>query len=209
MLGIVGKKLEMSRMFQDDGRMVPFTIIEVLPSKISQVKTEEKEKYNAVQISFGTKREKLLNKPKKGHLKKAGIKSAQGLKEFRVETAKDFELGKELNIDEVLKVGEKVKVTGVSKGKGFQGVMKRHGFGGGRATHGGRCHRIPGSIGQSATPSTIHKNKRLPGHMGRTKATVRNLEVLSIEEIDGKKYIALKGAVPGARNSIVTVQKTK
>ncbi|MCJ7687502.1 MAG: 50S ribosomal protein L3 [Desulfobacteraceae bacterium] len=201
---IFGKKLDMTRYFLAEGKCVPVTIVKVEPCVVIQKKTSEKDGYEAIQIGFEEKKETRLNKPMKGHFKTAGGKFFTHLREIRVSNANDFELGQEIKAD-IFQIGELVKVAGRSKGRGFSGVMKRWGYSGGRKTHGSRSHRVPGSIGASATPGRVFKGKKLPGRMGYQKTTTKNLKILDVRpEID---LIALKGTVPGSRNTIIKITK--
>lgn len=202
--GLIGKKLGMTRLFLDEGREVPVTMLEVGPCTVMQVKTPEKEKYSAVQLGYGERRAKLVNKPDAGHCKKAGVESVQVLREFRVADAAAFEAGQKVTA-EMFAVGEKIHVTANSKGRGFSGVMRRHGFGGGRASHGCTTHRSPGSIGNSADPSKVYKGRRMAGQYGNARTQVRNLRVVDVRpELN---LVLVKGAVPGATGSIVILEK--
>ena len=204
--GLMGKKIGMTRIFIEEGRAVPVTILEIGPCKVVQVKTPKKDGYNAVQIGFGAKKEKRVNKPESGHFKAAGVETMAHLKEFRVKDTSEFEQGQTLNAD-VFNIGEKVDVRGTSKGRGFQGVMKRWGFGGLKMTHGThKVQRSGGSIGCSATPSKTLKGKKMPGHMGSEQVMIKNLEVVDVRP--DENIIMVKGAVPGSINSIVTVLRT-
>lgn len=201
---LFGKKLGMSRYFLDEGQSIPVTILKVAPCVVVQKKTLEKDGYEAIQVGFETQKESRANKPLRGHLKKAGETCFKHLREIQVERADAFELGQEIRLD-IFTAGEAVAVTGLSKGRGFSGVMKRWGFGGGRATHGSRSHRVPGSIGASSDPSRIFKGKKLPGRMGNRKTTIRNLLIVDVRpDMD---VIALRGAVPGSKNSIVQITR--
>lgn len=203
MSGIIGKKIGMTRIFDEDGNMVPVTVVEAGPCVVTQVKTEEKDGYNAVQLAFGQK--KRVNKPLLGHLKKANIETALKLIEFKEFDSKNFQVGQEIKVD-VFNPGDVIKVSGISKGKGFQGVVKRHGFGGGPKSHGQSDRlRAPGSIGQSSFPSRVFKGLRMAGRMGGKRVTVRNLKVVKVDV--EKNLLFIKGAVPGARNSIVEIRK--
>lgn len=190
--------------FSDGGEYVPVTVIEAGPCVVTQIKTTEKDGYDALQLGFGDKKRSRVNKPIQGHLKKSGRETCAVLKEFRVENPGDYKLGQTLGLD-AFKVGELVNVIGTSKGRGFSGVMKRHGFSGGRKTHGSRSHRIPGSIGCSAWPGKVIKGKRLPGQYGNDRKTIKNLEVVDIRPEEN--LIMIKGAVPGFRTGIVTIEK--
>ena len=203
---LFGKKLGMSRYFLEEGKSIPVTIVKVGPCVVVQKKTTEKDGYEAIQVGFEPQKESRVNKPLRGHLKKAGEACFRHLREIQVESADAFELGQEIRSD-IFTAGEAVAVTGRSKGRGFAGVIKRWGFGGGRATHGSRSHRVPGSIGASSSPSRVFKGKKLPGRMGDRKTTVRNLLVVDVRpDMD---VIALRGAVPGSKNSIVQITRSE
>ncbi len=202
--GLIGKKLGMTRLFLQEGRVVPVTVLEVGPCTVVQVKTPEKDNYAAVQLGFGAKKPRRVNKPQTGHFKKHGVEPVQVLKEFRVEDASEFEPGQTFTAEFFAK-GDKVKVTGRSKGRGFTGVVKRHGFAGGRATHGCTTHDKPGSIGMSADPARVLKGKRMPGHHGNARTTVRNLEVVDVRPKENLVLVA--GPVPGANGGIVYLEK--
>lgn len=206
MSGLIGKKLGMTSVFTESGKNVACTVLELGPCSVSQVKTEAVDGYNAVQLGFGDKNEKHTTSALKGHFKKAGVTSKVRLKEF-----KNFEelpeLGKELQISDVFEVGDFIDVSATSKGKGFQGVVKRHGFGGvGQATHGQHNRlRAPGSIGACSTPSRVFKGMRMAGRMGGQKVKVQNLEILKI--VEDKNLVLVTGSVPGSNNSYVVVEK--
>ena len=200
---IYGKKIGMTQIFDENDRVVPVTVIVAEPNKVCQVKTTETDGYEAVQLGFGSIKEKKVNKPMAGHFAKQGIAPTRYLREVRVENALEYKAGDEQTVAAFAEV-KKVDVTGTSKGKGFQGVIKRHGFGGGRASHGSHFHRIPGSIGQCATPSRVFKGVRLPGHMGCDTVTVKNLEVVRVDA--DQNLILVKGSVPGGKNGIVRVR---
>jgi len=202
MKGIIGKKLGMTRIFNDQGRAVPVTVIEVGPCPVIQVKTKDSDGYDAIQIGFGKRKEKRTNKPNAGHFAKSGQPATQLLRELRLDDVSGFEVGAQLTA-EIFAVGERVKVTGFTKGKGFQGVVKRWGFHGGPATHGSKSSREVGSIGQCATPAKVWKNRKMPGQTGNRKKTVSNLEVVQVDL--EKNLIAVKGAVPGHANGFVMV----
>lgn len=201
-----GQKAGMTRIFDNEGKSVPVTVIKLVPNYISQVKTTDKEGYTAYQVGFYEKREKLVTKAKKGHLKKAGIdKSFCRFAEVKVGEVNQEFLGKEITLENF--EGETyVDVTGTSKGKGFQGVIKRYGFKGGPAAHGSKFHRAPGSIGNSNTPGRVFKQKKMPGQMGNKKRTTQNLKVVEINPAEG--YMLVKGSIPGAKNSFVKVTKS-
>jgi large subunit ribosomal protein L3 len=206
-IGLVGKKCGMTRIFTEAGESIPVTLIEATPNRITQVKTVETDGYSAVQVTAGTKRAALVNKPKAGHFAKAKVEAGRGLWEFRVD-AKDlgkYSIGGELKADEVFKAGQIVDVAGVTKGKGFQGTIKRHNFTMGDATHGNSLsHRSPGSIGQRQTPGRVFPGKKMAGHMGAVRQSTMNLEVV---KIDAERHlIAIRGAVPGAPGGNVIIR---
>jgi large subunit ribosomal protein L3 len=201
---IFGKKLGMTRYFIDEGRSVPVTLVRVGPCVVTQKKTSEKDGYEAIQVGFDEKKENRVNKPLKGHLDTAGGKYFTYLREIRVDDSSEYELGQEIKAD-FFQIGDSVTVAGKSKGRGFSGVMKRWGFSGGRKTHGSRSHRVPGSIGMSATPARVMKGKKLPGRMGYQRTTIKNLKVLDIRpEIN---VIALKGSLPGSNETLIEICK--
>jgi large subunit ribosomal protein L3 len=201
---LIGKKIGMTRYFVDEGQSLPVTIIKAGPCVVIQKKTLAKDGYEAIQVGFEEQREKRLNKPMKGHFHKAGDKCFSTLREIRVDDSNQFELGQEIKSD-IFSIGGYVHVTGRSKGRGFSGVMKRWGFSGGRKTHGSRSHRVPGSIGMSATPARVLKGKKLPGQKGNAKTTIKNLQVVDVRPEED--IVVLKGAIPGSRNSIVEIRK--
>ncbi len=208
-IGLVGRKCGMSRVFTADGRSVPVTLIEATPNRVTQVKTVENDGYSAVQVTAGSKRSSLVNKPRAGHYAKAKVEAGRGLWEFRVEAGDlgKFSVGGEVKADEVFQVGQKVDVQGVSKGKGFQGTIKRHHFTMGDATHGNSLsHRAPGSIGQRQTPGRVFPGKKMAGHMGHVTQTTQNLQVVKVDAERG--LIAVRGAVPGAPGGDVIVRPT-
>ena len=202
--GLIGKKVGMTQIFGADGSLIPVTVVEAGPCRVVFKKTVEKDGYNAVQISFKDAKEKHLTKPVLGHFKKNGVSPARYLAEFTAGDAASLTAGQELTV-EIFKEGELIDVSGVTKGKGFQGVMKRHKFAGGPATHGSMFHRAPGSIGSSAYPSRVRKNKRMPGHMGDKKRTVQNLEIVGVRKEDN--LLLIRGAIPGSPGSLVIVRK--
>ncbi len=206
-IGLVGRKCGMSRVFTADGRSVPVTLIEATPNRVTQVKTVENDGYSAVQVTAGSKRSSLVNKPRAGHYAKAKVEAGRGLWEFRVEAGDlgKFSVGGEVKADEVFQVGQKVDVQGVSKGKGFQGTIKRHHFTMGDATHGNSLsHRAPGSIGQRQTPGRVFPGKKMSGHMGNVTRSAMNLEVVQIDT--ERHLIAVKGAVPVATGGDVIIR---
>jgi large subunit ribosomal protein L3 len=205
MSGIIGRKLGMTQIFTEDGNSVPVTVVEAGPCPVVQVRSEEREGYRAVQLGFGAKREKRATRAERGHAAAAGLEGAPAvLREFRLTGEEDLpEVGASVTVD-LFEVGSKVKVTGRTKGRGFQGVVKRHGFAGGKASHGShRVHRAPGSIGPGTNPSRVIKGKKLPGHMGDARQTIRNLHVA---KVDGERNLLyLRGAVPGPVNGVVFI----
>ena len=206
-LGLVGRKAGMSRVFTDDGRSIPVTLIEATPNRITQIKTLETDGYSAVQVTAGAKRAALINKPLAGHYAKAKVEGGRGLWEFRVEAGDlgKFAVGGEIKADELFSVGQIVDVAGVSKGKGFQGTIKRHHFTMGDATHGNSLsHRSPGSIGQRQTPGRVFPGKKMSGHMGNVRRSSMNLEVVKIDS--ERHLIAIKGSVPGAPGGNVIIR---
>jgi len=203
MKGILGKKLGMTQIFTEEGIVVPVTVVEAGPNVVTQVKTVEKDGYNAIQVGFEDAKEKSLNKPQKGHLATANVLKKH-LKEFRVDAVEEFTVGQEIKAD-LFAAGEKIDVTGTSKGKGFQGPIKRHGQSRGPESHGSRYHRRPGSMGACSFPGRVFKNKKLAGHMGSVKVTVQNLEVVRVDA--DKNLILVKGAIPGPKGSMVTIKE--
>jgi large subunit ribosomal protein L3 len=202
---LIGKKIGMTRIFDEAGVQIPVTVIEAGPCAVVQVKSEESDGYSAVQLGFGTQKAKRASKAELGHAAKAGLDAAPRLvREFAVENGEEYEVGQQLTV-EVFEAGDRVKVTGRSKGRGFQGVVKRHGFAGRPASHGHSKSRTPGSMGPGTDPSRVIKGKKLPGRMGGTRTTIRNLQVV---RVDGKRnLIFVKGGVPGARNGYVLISK--
>lgn len=204
--GIIGKKLGMTQIFQEDGSVVPVTVIEAGPCAVAQKKTVETDGYDAVQLAFGDVKEKHMTKAEIGHFKKAGVAVKKHLKEFRLEGAAEMNVGDVVSAD-TFAAGDKVDVTGMTKGHGFSGVVKRWGCHKLRMTHGvGPVHRQPGSMGANSTPSRIYKNKRMAGQYGNVQVTVQNLKVVRIDT--EKNLIAIKGAVPGAKDGIVFVRNS-
>ena len=203
MKGILGRKIGMTQIFTEAGEVVPVTVVEAGPVVVTQVKTIGNDGYNAVQVGFVDAKEKSLNKPQKGHLAAANTLKKH-LKEFRVESVDAYTVGQEIKAD-VFAAGEMIDVTGISKGKGFQGPIKRHGQSRGPESHGSRYHRRPGSMGACSYPGRVFKNKKLAGHMGSVKVTVQNLEVVRVDA--DKNFILVKGAIPGAKGSVVTIKE--
>ena len=202
---ILGKKIGMTQFFRADGTMIPVTVIEAGPCPVVQKKTVANEGYDSVQLGFAELRDKLANKPRKGHFAKANIKAMRYLREFRLDDAASYEVGQIVKADTFAE-GDKVDISGTSEGKGFAGVVKRHGQGRGRMTHGSHFHRAPGSMSACSDPSRVFKTKNLPGHMGSEHVTVQNLEVVRVDA--ERNLLLVKGAVPGAKGSLVTVKST-
>jgi large subunit ribosomal protein L3 len=205
MTGIIGKKLGMTRIFDESGAAVTVTVIEAGPCLVTRVRTKDRDGYEAVQLGYGKGRVKSLTKPVLGQFAKANIPPQQRLREFRVTEPSQLEVGQEIRVD-IFKPGEHVDVTGVSKGRGFQGVVKRHGFHGGDEAHGCMSHRVPGSLGQSAAPSRVYKGRKLPGRMGGERVTVRRVSVVQVDM--DQNVLLVRGAVPGAANGLVIVRKS-
>jgi large subunit ribosomal protein L3 len=205
MSALLGKKIGMTTVFSADGKLVPVTVVQLGPCVVTQVKTKKTDGYNAVQLGFDEKSVEKLTKPLAGHLKKTGDKGFGVLREFRTDDAETTEAGSVIGID-VFSVGDKVNISGISKGRGFQGTIKRHGFSRGPETHGCRNHREPGSIGNSATPGRVFKGKKMPGHMGVKRETVKNLTIVDIKLKDN--LLLVKGALPGFKTGILEVRKT-
>ena len=200
---IYGKKIGMTQLYDEDGKVIPVTVIEAAPNKVCQVKTTATDGYEAVQLGFGTIKEQKVNKPMAGHFAKQGVEPVRYLREVRVADGAEHTVGEEVTVANFAEV-KKVDVTGTSKGKGFAGVMRRYGFGGGPGGHGAHFHRAPGSVGQCAYPSRVFKGVRLPGHMGCDTVTTKNLEVVRVDE--DMNLIMLKGAVPGGKNGVVRIR---
>ena len=204
MKSIMGKKIGMTQIFDENGVMIPVTGLEAGPVVVTQIKTEETDGYNAVQVGFGEVKEKHVNKPMKGHFAKAGVALKKHVKELRPEDGvENYSLAQEIKVD-IFEVGEKIDVTGISKGKGFQGSIKRHGQSRGPETHGSHYHRAPGSMGSASDPSKVRKGKKLPGHMGHTRVTIQNLEVARVDA--EKNLILIKGAIPGPKKGLVVIK---
>ena len=201
--GIIGRKVGMTQIFDEKGNVIPVTVIEAGPCTVAQVKTVETDGYDAVQLGFGEVKDKHINKPEKGHFAKSGLEAKKHLREFRLESVEGVKVGDEVKAD-VFEAGEKVDVQGISKGKGFQGVIKRHGQHRGPMGHGSMYHRRPGSMGSTSTPGRVFKGKKLPGHMGRVTITIQNLDVVRVDM--DKNVILLKGSVPGAKGSILKIK---
>ena len=200
---LIGKKVGMTQIFDENGVVIPVTVIEAGPCVVAQVKTLENDGYEAVQLGFGEVKEKHLNKPEKGHFSKANVTAKKHLREFRLDSIEGIKVGDELKAD-VFAAGEKIDVQGTSKGKGFQGVIKRHGQHRGPMGHGSMYHRRPGSMGATSTPGRVFKGKKLPGHMGSVTVTIQNLDIVRVDM--DKNVILVKGSVPGAKGSILKIK---
>lgn len=206
MNAILGEKVGMTQIFDDEARAIPVTVIKAGPCHITQIRTSETDGYTAVQISYGEIAKKNVNKPSEGHFAKAGVTPTRHLVELRVDDVSGYELGQEITVGEVFAKGGKADVSGVSKGKGFQGVIKRHNFSGQSASHGvHKVHRAPGSIGACATPARVFKGKKLPGRMGGEKTTILNLAIVGVD-IE-RDLLLLRGAVPGPKGSLVLIRE--
>lgn len=204
-LGLIGRKVGMTRVFTTEGSSLPVTVVEVHPNRISQVKNVETDGYNAVQLTGGTKKTSRVSKPLAGHFAKAAIEAGDMLGEFRLNSSDSFTLGQVLNVSDVFHDGQLVDVSSVSKGKGFAGTVKRHNFRTQDATHGNsRSHRVPGSIGQNQTPGRVFKGKKMAGHMGNERCTTQSLEVVRVDT--DRNLLLIKGAIPGAPGARVEVK---
>lgn len=205
MIGLLGRKVGMTRIFTDEGASIPVSVVEVKPNRISQIKSVESDGYNAIQITGGSKKANRVNKAQAGHFAKAEIEAGDMLVEFRVDSLESFTAGQVLNVDDVFKDGEFVDVVAVSKGKGFAGTVKRHNFRTQDATHGNsRSHRVPGSIGQNQTPGRVFKGKKMSGQMGNKRCTVQTLKLIRID--NDRNLLLIKGAIPGAPGARVEVK---
>ena len=203
--GLIGKKIGMTQIFDEHGRVIPVTVIEAGPCVVAQVKTVDTDGYQAVQLGFGDVKEKKLNKPTKGHFTKVNVTPKKHLREFRLDSVEGLTVGQELKAD-VFATGDKLDIQGTSKGKGFQGVIKRHGQSRGPMGHGSMYHRRPGSMGPTSTPGRVFKGKKLPGHMGAQTISIQNLEVVRVD-LD-KNVILVKGSVPGAKGAILKLKSS-
>ena len=206
MIGLLAKKIGMTQIYDDNGRVIPVTVLIAGPCPVVQIKTPERDGYAALQIGFGKKREKLISKPLQGHMKKHNASGLRMLRELRVDDASKYEVGQELNVS-LFEIGVDVDVIGISKGRGFAGVVRRHHFTAGRETHGVTTHKQPGSIGASAYPSRVIKGKRLPGRMGGARVTVKNLSVIGVDP--EQNLIWLRGSVPGHPNATVLIRHAR
>ena len=202
---LIGRKVGMTQIFDEEGKVIPVTAIEVGPCTVTQIKTVEQDGYTAVQLGFGEVKERKLNKPELGHLSKNKLAPKKYLREFRLDSVEGMKVGDELKAD-VFAAGDKVDIQGTSKGKGFQGVIKRHGQSRGPMGHGSMYHRRPGSMGPTSTPGRVFPGKNLPGHMGVETVTIQNLEVVKVD-LD-KNVILVKGSVPGAKGAILKVKSS-
>ena len=203
--GIIGKKIGMTQIFDENGLVIPVTVIEAGPCTVAQVKTTETDGYNAIQLGFGEVKAKHINKPEMGHFAKSKLEAKKHLREFRLDDISNIKVGDEIKAD-IFQAGEKVDIQGTSKGKGFQGVIKRHGQHRGPMGHGSMYHRRPGSMGPTSTPGRVFKGKKLPGHMGVTTVTIQNLKVVKVD-LD-KNVILVKGSVPGNKYSVLKIRSS-
>ena len=202
---ILATKVGMTQIFNEDGVLTPVTVLQAGPVVVTQVKTVENDGYSAVQVGFADKREKLVNKPLKGHFDKAGVSYKRYIREFKLEDAENYALGQEIKAD-IFVAGDKIDVTAISKGKGFQGAIKRQGQSRGPMAHGSKFHRHAGSNGSSSDPSRVFKGKKMPGQMGNKKVTVQNLEIVRVDAENN--LLLVKGAVPGPKKAMVTIKET-
>lgn len=202
---ILATKVGMTQIFNEDGKFIPVTVLQAGPCVVTQVKTVDNDGYNVVQVGYGDIREVLVNKPRKGHFAKAGVANKRFLKEFKFENATDYTVGQEIKAD-IFSAGDKIDATGTSKGKGFQGAIKRHGLSRGPMAHGSKFHRHAGSNGAATTPGRVFKGKHMPGHMGNVRVTVQNLEVVKVD-VDNN-VILVKGAVPGPKKAMIMLKET-
>ena len=200
---IIGKKIGMTQIFDETGKVIPVTVIEAGPCVVAQVKTVETDGYNAIQLGFGDVKESKLNKPEKGHFAKANIAPKKHLREFRLDSVEGITVGTELTVTEFAE-GDRLDIQGTTKGKGFQGVIKRHGQHRGPMGHGSMYHRRPGSMGPTSTPGRVFKGKKLPGHMGRVTVTIQNLDVVKVDS--DKNVVLVKGSVPGPKGAILKLK---
>lgn len=203
--GLIGKKLGMTQIFDEQGKVIPVTVIEAGPCVVAQVKTVETDGYNAIQLGFGDVKESKINKPEKGHFAKSKLTPKKHLREFRLDSVENINVGDELKAD-TFTAGDQLDIQGTSKGKGFQGVIKRHGQSRGPMGHGSMYHRRPGSMGSTSTPGRVFKGKRLPGHMGANTITIQNLEVVAVD-LD-KNVILVRGSVPGVNGAILKIRQS-
>ena len=202
---LVGKKIGMTQIFDEEGTVTPVSVIEVEPNVVVQKKTIESDGYNAIQVATHEVKERKLNKPEKGHFDKAGVGYRKHLSEFRTDDVESYNLGDEIKVD-LFEVGEHIDVVGTSKGKGTAGIIKRHNFGRGRETHGSKFHRMPGGMGAASYPGRVWKNHRMAGKMGNERVTIQNLEIVRIDT--DKNLILVKGAIPGPKKGTVRIKST-
>jgi len=204
--GLMGKKLGMTGLFAPDGRLIPVTVIQAGPCVVTQIKTLAADGYNALQLGFDEVKSRHVTKPRQGHFRKSGEICFRHVREFPVDRPEDYSVGQQITLD-IFALGERVDVSGTTKGRGFAGVIKKEGFSGGRTTHGSKCHRIPGSIGSSAWPSRVFKGKGLPGHYGVEHQTMQSIEIVDIRPED--HILLVRGAVPGPATGLVAIKKPK
>ncbi|MBU0987564.1 MAG: 50S ribosomal protein L3 [Proteobacteria bacterium] len=204
--GLIGKKLGMTGIFTPEGKHIPVTVVQLGPCVVTQIKTVTTDGYNALQLGFGEKKPSRVNKPMTGHFNKSKKGCFAFLREVAVDNPDEYNLGQNISLD-LFKVGERVEVTGTTKGRGFAGVIKRHGFSGGKETHGCRSHRVPGSIGCSATPSKVVKGKKMPGRYGSDRRTIRNMEIVDIRP--EQNLVLIKGSIPGSTFGTIMLKKLK
>ena len=202
---ILATKVGMTQIFNENGSLIPVTVLQATPNVVTQVKTEENDGYAAVQVGFGEIRDVLVNKPRKGHFAKAGVANKRFLREFKFENAAEYTVGQEIKAD-IFAEGDKIDATGISKGKGFQGAIKRHGLSRGPMKHGSKYHRHAGSNGPATTPGRVFKGKHMPGQMGAVKVTVQNLEVVKVDATNN--LLLVKGAVPGPKKALLVLKET-
>ena len=202
---ILATKVGMTQIFNENGMLIPVTVLQATPNVVTQVKTVENDGYAAVQVGFGEIRDVLVNKPRKGHFAKAGVANKRFLREFKFENAAEYTVGQEIKAD-IFAEGDKIDATGTSKGKGFQGAIKRHGLSRGPMKHGSKYHRHAGSNGAATTPGRVFKGKHMPGHMGAVKVTVQNLEVVRVDLENN--LLLVKGAVPGPKKALLVLKET-
>lgn len=203
--GIIGKKVGMTQIFDEKGNVIPVTAIETEGNIVAQIKTVETDGYQSIQLGYGDVKDKHINKPEAGHFAKAKLPNKNHLREFRLDSVENYKVGDEVKVD-IFEAGEKVDIQGTSKGKGFQGVIKRHGQHRGPMGHGSMYHRRPGSMGATSTPGRVFKGKKLPGHMGKVTVTIQNLEIVKVDT--DKNVLLVKGSVPGPKGAILKVKST-
>ena len=203
--GIIGKKVGMTQIFDEKGNVIPVTAIETEGKIVAQIKTVETDGYQSIQLGYGDVKDKHINKPEAGHFAKAKLPNKKHLREFRLDSVENYKVGDEVKVD-IFETGEKVDIQGTSKGKGFQGVIKRHGQHRGPMGHGSMYHRRPGSMGATSTPGRVFKGKKLPGHMGKVTVTIQNLEIVKVDT--DKNVLLVKGSVPGPKGAILKVKST-